>query len=186
MVEDKDIIDLYFARSEDAIRETGRKYGQYCFRIASNILSSREDAEESVNDTYLSTWKSIPPTRPRLFQAFLGKITRHHALDRWRRDNTEKRGGGEVPVALEELEECVAGGAAAETSVRKQEFQSAINRFLEGLGETERKIFVSRYWYVRSVKSISEKTGLSESNVKTMLFRTREKLRKFLAEEDLL
>lgn len=186
MVEDKDIIDLYFARSEDAIRETDKKYGQYCFQIASNILFSREDAEESVDDTYLSAWKNIPPTRPKLFQAFLGKITRHNALDRWRRQTAEKRGGREVSVALDELEECIAGSSHAEDSIRKREFQEALNRFLEGLGETERKIFVSRYWYLRSVKFISEKTGLSESNVKTMLFRTREKLRKFLAEEDLL
>lgn len=185
-MEDKEIIDLYFARSEDAIRETNQKYGPYCLRIANNILFNREDAEESVNDTYLSAWRSIPPTRPRLLQAFLGKITRHHALDRWRRSNSEKRGGGEVSVALDELEECIAGSSAAEDSIRKQEFQEAMNQFLEGLGETERKVFVSRYWYLRTVKYISEKTGLSESNVKTMLFRTREKLRKFLAEEDLL
>lgn len=185
-MEDKEIIDLYFARSEDAIRETDCKYGHYCFRIANNILSNSEDAEESVSDTYLSAWKSIPPTRPHIFQAFLGKITRHHALDLWRRNNTERRGSGEVSVALDELEECIAGISSAEDSIRQREFQEFLNRFLDCLGETERKIFVSRYWYLRSVKYISEKTGLSESNVKTMLFRTREKLRKHLAEEDLL
>ena len=185
-MEDSNIISLYFARSEQAIQETDNKYGRYCFQIAWNILDNRQDAEESVSDTYLTAWKSIPPTRPNCLSAFLGKITRHIALDRWRRRYAGKRGGGEPELALEELEECIPGEDSPEAALRTREFQAAMNRFLGGLPEKERKIFVSRYWYLRSIREISEKCGLSESDIKTRLFRTRSKLRTFLAEEDLM
>ena len=108
-MEDSSIISLYLARSEQAIQETDNKYGRYCFQIAWNILDNRQDGEECVSDTYLTAWKSIPPTRPNSLSAFLGKITRHIALDRWRRRSAEKRGGGEVQLALEELEDCIPG-----------------------------------------------------------------------------
>lgn len=186
MMEDVQIVDLFFARSEQAIQETDRKYGHFCFKIAWNILSNHEDAEESVSDTYLAAWKSIPPTRPNQLEAFLAKITRHISLDRWRRRSAGKRGGGETALALDELEECIAGSDTAEGALRKKELQAALNRFLEALPERDRMIFVSRYWYLRSVKEISEKTGLSLSSVKTQLFRTRNKLRFYLEKEDLL
>lgn len=186
MVEDSKIIALFFTRSEQAIQETDRKYGNYCFQIAWNILSNQQDAEESVNDTYLTAWKSIPPARPTRLSAFLGKITRHIALDRWRRRYAAKRGGGEPALALEELEDCIAAKDSTEEFLRKEEFRSAMNRFLEGLGVNERKLFVSRYWYLRSIRELSEKTGLSEGSIKTQLFRTRAKLRTFLTEEDLM
>ncbi len=186
MMEDAQIVDLFFARSEQAIQETDRKYGHFCFKIAWNILSNREDAEESVSDTYLAAWKHIPPTRPRQLSAFLARITRHICLDRWRRRSADKRGGGEACLALDELEECVAGSDTAEGTLRRRELEAALNRFLEGLPEEERVLFVSRYWYLRSVKEISEGTGLSLSSVKTRLFRTRNKLRFYLEKEDLL
>ena len=185
-MEDSQIVALYFRRSEQAIQETDRKFGPYCFQIAWNILDNQQDAEECVSDTYLTAWKSIPPARPNRLSAFLGKITRHIALDRWRRRSAEKRGGGEVTLALEELEDCIPGEDSPEAALHTREFQAAMNRFLEKLPEKERKLFVSRYWYLRSIKEISEKTGLSESYVKTLLFRIRGKLRTFLAEEDLM
>ena len=186
MMEDVQIVDLFFARSEQAIQEIDRKYGHFCFKIAWNILSNHEDAEESVSDTYLAAWKSIPPTRPNQLEAFLAKITRHISLDRWRRRSAGKRGGGETAVALEELEECISGGSDPEAQLRAKELRGALNRFLDGLPQRERVLFVSRYWYLRSVKQMAEETGLSESSVKTQLFRTREKLRRFLDKEGLL
>ena len=185
-MDDQNIIALYWARSETAISETAQKYGGYCFSIAKNILTNHEDAEESVNDTYLTAWNVMPPRRPSILATFLGKITRRLAIDRWRYRNAYKRGGGEVTLALDELEECIAGSDTAEGALRKKELQAALNRFLEALPERDRMIFVSRYWYLRSVKEISEKTGLSLSSVKTQLFRTRNKLRFFLEKEDLL
>mgnify|MGYP004487301569 CR=1 FL=1 len=186
MLEDTQIVNLFFIRSEEALRETDRKYGHFCFKIAWNILENQEDAEESVSDTYLAAWKSIPPTRPSQLSAFLAKITRHISLDRWRRRSAEKRGGGEADVALEELEECVAGSNTVESTVAAKELQAALNRFLETQSEMERVLFVSRYWYLRPVKEIADKTGLSVSNVKTQLCRTRKKLRFFLEKEELL
>ena len=185
-MEDSNIISLYLARSEQAIQETDNKYGRYCFQIAWNILDNRQDGEECVSDTYLTAWKSIPPTRPNSLSAFLGKITRHIALDRWRRRSAEKRGGGEVDVALEELEDCIEGTDTVEGTLQRKELQAALNRFLETLPERERVFFVSRYWYLRSVGEIAEKTGLSLGSVKTQLCRTRKKLRFFLEQEDLL
>ena len=186
MLEDTQIVNLFFIRSEEALRETDRKYGHFCFKIAWNILENQEDAEESVSDTYLSAWNSIPPTRPAFLAAFLAKITRHISLDRWRKNAADKRGGGETAVALEELEECISGGSDPEAQLRAKELRGALNRFLDGLPQRERVLFVSRYWYLRSVKQMAEETGLSESSVKTQLFRTREKLRRFLDKEGLL
>ena len=185
-MEDTQIIDLYFSRDQQAIQQTDQKYGRLCYQIAWNILSSREDAEESVSDTYLSAWNSIPPTRPVFLAAFLAKITRHISLDRWRKNSAGKRGGGETAVALEELEECISGGSDPEAQLRAKELRGALNRFLDGLPQRERVLFVSRYWYLRSIKQMVEETGMSESSVKTQLFRTREKLRRFLDKEGLL
>lgn len=185
-MEDSQIIALYFTRSEQAIQETDRKYGPYCFQIANGILSNPEDGEECVSDTYMTAWKSIPPNRPARLAPFLGKITRHIALDRWRRRFARKRGGGEVQLALEELEDCVPVKDTPEDALCRKEFREGLNRFLGSLPEQERIIFVSRYWYLRSVREISQKTGLPEGNIKTRLFRTRSKLRTFLSEEELL
>ena len=185
-MEDSQIIALYFQRSEQAIQETDNKYGHYCFQIAKNILSSEEDGEECVSDTYLTAWKTIPPNRPNRLAPFLGKITRHSALDRWRKRLAQKRGGGEVQLALEELEDCITGKDTPEETIQRKQFRDGLNRFLGSLPEQERMIFVSRYWYLRSIREISQGTGLSEGSIKTRLFRTRSKLHTFLQEEDLL
>ena len=180
---DKNIVDLYFNRDEEAITQTDKKYGRYCYSIAYNILMSREDAEESVSDTYMTAWRAIPPRRPSVLSTFLGKITRHISIDRWRERSAYKRGGGEVTLALEELEDCVAGLQNVEMEYERKELIRAYVKFLDTLPITERRVFLCRYWYVDSVEAIAEKFGFSQSKVKTMLYRTRAKLRKQLAEE---
>ena len=182
-MDDKSIVDLYFGRDQEAITQTDKKYGHYCYRIAYNILTNREDAEESVSDTYVAAWRAIPPRRPSVFSTFLGKITRHIAIDRWRERNASKRGGGEVPLALEELQDCVAGMQNVEMDYERKEIIKAYVKFLDALPVTERRVFLCRYWYVDSVEAIADKFGFSQSKVKTMLHRTRAKLRKQLAEE---
>ena len=182
-MDDKSIVDLYFGRDQEAITQTDKKYGHYCYRIAYNILTNREDAEESVSDTYVAAWRAIPPRRPSVLSTFLGKITRHIAIDRWRERNASKRGGGEVPLALEELQDCVAGMQNVEMDYERKEIIKAYVRFLDALPVTERRVFLCRYWYVDSVEAIADKFGFSQSKVKTMLHRTRSKLRKQLAEE---
>ena len=182
---DKNIVDLYFNRDEEAITQTDKKYGRYCYSIAYNILMSREDAEESVSDTYMTAWRAIPPCRPSVLSTFLGKITRHISIDRWRERSAYKRGGGEVTLALEELEDCVAGLQNVEMEYERKELIRAYVKFLDTLPVTERRVFLCRYWYVDSVEAIAEKFGFSQSKVKTMLHRTRAKLRMQLAEEGL-
>ena len=182
-MDDKSIVDLYFSRDQEAITQTDKKYGRYCYSIAYNILTNKEDAEESVSDTYVAAWRAIPPRRPSVLSTFLGKITRHIAIDRWRERNASKRGGGEVPLALEELQDCVAGMQNVEMDYERKEIIKAYVRFLDALPVTERRVFLCRYWYVDSVEAIADKFGFSQSKVKTMLHRTRAKLRKQLAEE---
>ena len=182
---DKNIVDLYFNRDEEAITQTDKKYGRYCYSIAYNILTNKEDAEESVSDTYMTAWRAIPPRRPSVLSTFLGKITRHISIDRWRERSAYKRGGGEVTLALEELEDCVAGLQNVEMEYERKELIRAYVKFLDTLPVTERRVFLCRYWYVDSVEAIAEKFGFSQSKVKTMLHRTRAKLRMQLAEEGL-
>lgn len=180
-MEDQGIIALFFDRSEQAIVETDKKYGGYCYAIAYNILSSKEDSEESVSDTYLTAWNAIPPTRPTFLNAFLGKITRHISIDRWRKRSARKRGGMEMVLALDELGECVdPHGLDAEISQR--ELTRALNDFLIALPETERNVFLCRYWYLDSIEAIVKRTGFSRSKVTSMLHRIRGKLRKKLSE----
>lgn len=181
-MEDQGIIALFFARSERAIEETDKKYGGYCYSIAYNILSNREDSEESVNDTYLAAWNTIPPRNPNFFNAFLAKITRYISIDRWRKNSTKRRGGGQIILALEELGECIAGGNV-ETGFARAELTKVINEFLSSLSESERNVFLCRYWYMDSIQTISQISGFSQSKVTSMLHRTRGKLRKVLREE---
>lgn len=182
-MDDKQIVALYFDRAEDAIVQTDKKYGRYCYTIAYNILTNREDAEESVSDTYMAAWKAIPPHCPSALSTFLGKITRHISIDRWRARSAYKRGGGEITLALEELENCVADMQDVESAYARKELVSAYIRFLDALPLTERRVFLCRYWYVESIEAIAAKFGYSQSKVKSMLLRTRKKLRAQLAEE---
>ena len=185
-MEDQNIVDLYWCRSEQAISETKAKYGRFCYSIAYNILTNNEDAEESVNDTYLAAWKAIPPKRPKVLATFLGKITRRVSIDRWRARNRLKRGGGEMALALEELEEYLPGGQTVESAYDRKLLADSINRFLGSLSETERRVFLCRYWYLDPIATIAENTGYSQSKVTSMLHRTRAKLRSALEKEALL
>ena len=185
-MEDSKIIDLFWTRSENAILETGNKYGKYCYSIAYNILANNEDAEECVSDTYMAAWKSIPPHRPSVLAAFLGKITRRLSIDRWRSNTRDKRGGGEVTLALDELEYCVFDPHDIDKAIERKQFVRVLNRFLDSLPDTDRKIFLCRYWYMDSVSAIAGYLGFSQSKITSILFRTRKKLRAVLEQEDLL
>lgn len=185
-MEDEQIIALYFARSERAISKTAEKYGRYCHFIACNILCNDSDAEECVNDTYLQTWRSIPPKRPNRLQTFLGKITRNLALNRYEAQSAQKRGGGQVPLILDELGECIASASCTESIVDELVIKDVLNSFLERLPAEARKIFVRRYWYMDTVKQIAAAYGLGESKVAVTLFRTRERLRDAFEKEGIV
>ena len=182
-MEDSAIVQLYFDRSENAILETDKKYGPYCYTIAHNILANKEDAEESVSDTYLAAWNAMPPRRPSILSTFLGKITRRLSIDRWRIRTAYKRGGGELPLALDELSECVSGGETPEQTLMRRQLALRFNQFLQGLPETERSVFLCRYWYVDSIAQIAAQFGFTENKVTSMLHRTRAKLRTMLQKE---
>lgn len=182
-MDDKGIVRLYFDRNERAVDETAKKYGRYCFSIAHNILSNREDAEESVNDTYLSAWDSIPPHKPNSLSLFLGRITRRVSIDRYRRRNAQKRGSGEMALVLDELYQCIADETDVEKEFEKRHLARVMNEFVKSLPAHEQKVFLCRYWYMDSIQSISKRFGYSESKVKSMLFRTRTKLKEELRKE---
>lgn len=182
-MEDNRIVDLYWQRNESAINETATKYGKYLHSISFHILSNDEDAEECVNDTYNDAWQSMPPHRPSILSTFLGKITRRISIDLWRKHSADKRGGGEVALALDELDECVSGNSNVENEIERHELQQKFNAFLMGLPRLERQVFMCRYWYMDSVSDIAKQFDFSESKVKSMLFRTRNKLRTMLEKE---
>lgn len=184
-MDDKQIVALYFDRNEQAIAETETKYGKYCYAIAIGVLSMHEDAEESVNDTWIDAWNSMPPHRPSILSTFLGKITRRIAIDKWRHRTAEKRGGGEIPLVLDELEDCIAHDSDVEKTLEKKRLEEVINRFVHKLPEKDQKVFLCRYFYMDSIESICRQFGFSESKVKSILHRTREKLRRVLREEEL-
>lgn len=180
---DSQIVGLYWERNEKAVEETQKKYGKFCYSVAYGILNNSEDSKETVNDTYLDAWNSMPPHKPSVLSAFLAKITRRIAFDRWRNKNAEKRGGGQITDTLDELSECIPDSDGVEKHLEEKALNEAINSFVKSLPKKEQKVFICRYWYMDSVKSISEQFGFSQSKVTSMLFRTREKLRKVLIEE---
>lgn len=182
-MEDSKIIDLYWARKEQALAETDTKYGSYCRTIARNILRNFEDTEECVSDTWLHAWNSMPPQRPGILSAFLGRITRNLSFDRCKYKQAAKRGGGALPLALDELGECIPSAQRVEYALEQKELAAAIDRFLRTLPEKDCNLFLRRYWYVDSISVIADRYGMKENTVKSILFRTREKLRKFLGEE---
>lgn len=182
-MEDTQIIDLYWERSEQAISETDRKYGPYCYKIAYSILSSKEDSEESVYDTYMDAWNAIPPHRPAMLASFLGKITRRISIDRWRGRTAAKRGGNEIDLALDELEWCVSDSRSLEDEMDQKELIHTVNRFLGSLTVMERRVFLQRYWAMTSVEDIASTYHFTQSKVASMLHRTRKKLRDVLEKE---
>ena len=182
-MEDSAIIDLYWAREEQALTETDAKYGGMCRTISYNILSSREDSEECVNDTWLRAWNTMPPNRPGVLSAFLSKITRNLSLDRYKASRAAKRGGGQLLLALEELGDCVPAPSTVEEAAELAELTRLLDRFLRDLPEKEACVFLRRYWYVDSTREIAQRYEMAEGSVKSMLYRVRQKLRRRLEQE---
>ena len=181
-MDDRQIIDLFLARSENAIAETEKKYGRYCHYIAYQILYNDEDAEQVVNDTYLKTWETIPPQRPELLKSYIGMISRQLALNVYEKQHTQKR-GGQVPLVLEELSECIPENANSADIGDNIALSDALDRFIRSLPQRTRNIFVRRYFYMSTVAEIAKDHSLKESNVTMHLLRTRKKLAKFLKKE---
>ena len=182
-MEDRRIIDLYWARSEEAISETARKYGRYCRAIARNILNNDEDAEECVSDAYLRLWNAIPPARPNRLQTYLGRIVRNLSLNKREKASAEKRGAGQIPLILDELAECIPDDSDGEAVTESILIKDVLDRFLDTLSPEARKIFVRRYWYMSSLKEIAAEYGISEGNAAVSLLRTRMKLKTVLEKE---
>ena len=185
-MEDLRIIELYNQRNEKAIEETISKYGNYCLSIADNILDDPKDSEECVNDTWLKTWESIPPVRPGNLKLYLAKITRNLACNRYNAGKTRKRGGGEIQLALEELDEFVCDTANVENEIEFRALTNALNAFLRTLPARQCDVFIRRYFYIDSVAVIAKTYGLKESNVLMILSRIRKKLKIHLQSEGYL
>lgn len=181
-MEDREIIDLYWARSEEAIARSAEKYGAYCRAVALRILNAEQDAEECVGDTWLAAWNAMPPHRPAVLRTFLGRLTRNLSINRALYERAEKRGGGEVCLALDELRD-VSGGETAEETVEAAELGVLIDRFLRTLPRGECDLFLRRYYYLDSIDDLARLFGLRSGAVKTRLCRTRRKLRDFLEKE---
>jgi len=180
---DDEILELYFARDESAIAATAKRFGAYCMSISFNILRTTQDAEECVNDTYLNAWRSIPPSRPASLAAFLGRITRNLALDRVKANKAQKRGGGETPLILSELEQCIPSGINIEGEIEDGLLAETIDRFLDTLKKDVRIFFVRRYWYSESIPCIAGHMGVSAGKVKASLCRTRKAMKKYLIKQ---
>lgn len=181
-MEDKQIVELYWARSETAISETEKKYGRYCHYIAYQILHNDEDAKEVVNDTYLKTWNTIPPGRPDPLKPYVGTISRQLALDVYKKQNAQKR-GGQVSLVLDELSECIPDNDSGADIGESVALSDALTRFMWNLPQRTRNIFVRRYFYMSSVAEIAKDFSMKESNVTMHLLRTRKKLEQFLKKE---
>jgi len=182
-VQDNQIIELYNARDERAIAETAQKYGSYCQSIAQNILRNMQDSEECVNDTWLQTWNSIPPACPTVLKTYVGRITRNLSLNRYKANHRQKRGGGEVVLALEELGEVSAQENDVQSQMERLMFADALNHFLWSLPERECNIFIRRYYHLDEVDAIAKRYSLSRANVFKILSRTRQSLKAFLEKE---
>lgn len=182
-MEDGQIVQLYWERSEDAIAETAEKYGAYCHSISYGILRNNQDAEECVTDTYLRAWNAIPPQRPVRLPAFLGKITRNLSLDRYRRRSAKMRGFGQVTVALDELEWSVPDPNDLEKITEQAALTASLERFLQCLPQDKRQAFLLRYWYFRSIQEIAGSLHMTESKVTSLLHRTRKELKAHLEKE---
>ena len=179
---DEALVQAFWERCEEAITEAKAQYGTYCLYIANNILRSREDSEECLNDVLLAAWESIPPKRPKNLKTYLGKLIRETAISRWRKNNASKRIPADSVVPLDELEEMV-GESRVEESLDEALLSRSISSFLRTLNETERNVFVRRYWYYDAVESICTRYGFSKGKVSKMLKRTRDKLAEHLKKE---
>lgn len=185
-MEDSKIVELYLERNESAISETQEKYEKYLSKIAYNILADIEDSKESVNDTYLRVWNSIPPHKPVRLSAFLAKITRQISIDIYRKKTSKKRIGSEYALSLEELYDCTTSEGNPEKEVDASLLAKSINDWIATIPDVSRKVFICRYFHFDSVKDIANNLEISESNVKTLLYRARLDLKKHLEKEELI
>lgn len=182
-MDDQEIIARFFARDEEGLTAARARYEPYCAAVARSLLNDPRDQEECLSDTWLRAWNAIPPQRPRSLGAFLAKITRNLAINRLRDGNAQRRGGGQVPLALEELRECVSPEGSPEGELDRQAAEEALNRFLDGLPPLQREVFLRRYWYLDSIEDIARRAGWSKSRVTTTLHRLRVRLRAHLIQE---
>lgn len=185
-MEDTEIVALYWERSEQALAETQAKYSSYCRAIALRLLGDAGEAEETVNDALLAAWNAIPPHRPESLSAFLGKLTRRNAVNRWQARGAEKRGDGETALCLDELGECLPAPGGPESELAGRELSAAVSRWLRTLGAEKRRAFVLRYWYALPVKEVAVKFGWSVTKTTNLLSRLRAGLKAFLEKEGLL
>lgn len=184
-MEDEEIVALYWARREAAIAESERKYGACCFSIALKVLGSPEDAQEALNDAWLHAWNAIPPERPTRLRPYFAKLVRNLAIDRWRRNNAEKR-GGQMALALEELSDLVSGAPLPQEQVEGKELERTIRVFLSHCTQTQRDVFLRRYFYFETTEEIARRYAMRESNVLNLLSRTKKKLKTYLQKEGYL
>lgn len=182
-MEDERIVALYWQRDELAVQQTEKKYGRCLTRLAYQILANWEDSQETVNDTYIKAWNSIPPHRPRHLSTYLGKLTRQTAIDRYRKRHSEKRKGSEYAVSLAELEDCVSMGDTTAREVDLHLLGAAISAYLRTLAPEARRAFVGRYYFMDPIREIAAYQRVSESKVKSMLYRARIGLRAYLEQE---
>ena len=182
-MDERDILALYIKRDEQAVRETERAYGSYSFTIANNILRCDADAEEVVADSLLKLWCSIPPQKPKSLRLYLACVTRNLALSKWRSLSAQKRGGGQVLVALEELGDCVSDPNSTEQLLDKKELGNCISRFLYTQSARDRALFMRRYFHMEDTAQLAREFRLKEANVLQILSRTRRRLKDHLIEE---
>ena len=185
MIEDEKIIELFFERSEQGIRELDIKYGKVCHKLSNNIVNNRQDAEECVNDAYLGAWNAIPPVRPNPLLSYIVKIVRNISLKIYWRKEAAKR-SGHYTIALEEIEGYIADQKTVEDEIEARELARIIGEFLDTLTLENRVIFMRRYWFADSYKDIAEFVGLTEKNISVRLTRIREKMRQYLIEREVL
>ena len=182
-MENAEIVELYWAREEDAVSQTKTKYGAYLNRVAYNILSDLEDSQECVSDTLLAAWRSMPDNRPKNLRTYLGKITRQVSIDLYRRRNRMKRYASEYAISLEELGDSFTDGRTPEDELNARLLTETVNRFLRTLPDEARNTFIGRYYFFDSVKNVARYCGMSESKCKSMLYRTRQSLKVYLQKE---
>ena len=182
-MDDKQIVELYWQRDEHAIEATAAKYESYCMKISQNILSNRADSEENVNDTYLHAWQAMPPQRPAILSAFLGKIARNLALNRYKARSAQKRQGDAFALSLDELDDCAPALSSPDDEATAAELGRSISAFLRTQSEEVRSMFILRYFYCEPVEALAARFHCGESRIKTTLLRTRRKLKEHLIKE---
>ena len=181
-MDDKQIIELYFERNEQAIKETQTKYGAFCHRIAMNVLGIHEDAEECVNDTYYSAWKQIPPTVPEVFKVYLGRITRNLSISRFRAMRAKKRYSS-MEIMLSELNDCVPSSSNVEQTIEVMQLSDYISEWLDSLPEEDCALFVRRYWFGDEVQELAKKCGITAAKMAQRMLRLRKSLKAALEQK---